>query len=136
MILIFATLLIITTEGQRILPSHEKQTEENFGSPELTVEDGFSTNCTDYEEQVKISSRSTKICGSNQKSYVLYSFTVHNDHFVTYLFTITTKSRQRSLETRINLLYSIYPDRKHRFGIEKKWTLQSIFGWGDIVQIS
>jgi hypothetical protein len=28
---------------------------------------------------------------------------------------------QRSLETRINLLYSIYPDRKHRFGIEKKW---------------
>jgi hypothetical protein len=28
---------------------------------------------------------------------------------------------QRSLETRINLLYSIYPDRKHCFGIEKKW---------------
>ncbi len=28
---------------------------------------------------------------------------------------------QRSLETWINLLYSIYPDRKHHFGIEKKW---------------
>jgi hypothetical protein len=28
---------------------------------------------------------------------------------------------KRSLETRINLLYSIYPDRKHCFGTEKKW---------------
>jgi hypothetical protein len=28
---------------------------------------------------------------------------------------------QRSLETRIYLLYSIYPDWKHCFGIEKKW---------------
>ncbi len=30
------------------------------------------------------------------------------------------KNYQRSLETRINLLYRIYPDRKHCFGIEKK----------------
>ncbi len=28
---------------------------------------------------------------------------------------------KRSLETQINLLYSIYPDRKHRFGKENKW---------------
>ncbi len=30
-------------------------------------------------------------------------------------------SNQRSLKTLINLLYSIYPDRKQRFGIEEKW---------------
>ncbi len=53
--------------------------------------------------------------------------------------SVEREREQRSPKTRINLLYSIYPDRKHCFGIEKngstrlKW---SIFGWGDIVQIS
>jgi hypothetical protein len=38
---------------------------------------------------------------------------------------------QRSLETSINLLYSIYPDRKHRFGKEKKliYRFKMVYFW-------
>jgi hypothetical protein len=53
--------------------------------------------------------------------------------------TLKEQVIQRSLETRINLLYSIYPDRKHRFGIKKKWIcrFKMVYFWlGDIVQIS
>ena len=43
-------------------------------------------------------------------------------HIITNFFSSRSiYSGQRSVETRINLLYSIYPDRKHRFGDEKKW---------------
>jgi hypothetical protein len=38
-------------------------------------------------------------------------------HLTTYCYS----KDHWSLVTRINLLYSIYQDRKHGFGIEKKW---------------
>jgi hypothetical protein len=40
---------------------------------------------------------------------------------VVAVLLLLTTVYQRSLETRINLLYCIYPDSKHRFGKEKKW---------------
>ncbi len=39
----------------------------------------------------------------------------------TFISCNNLKSNQRTMKTRINLLYSIYPDIKHCFGIEKKW---------------